>query len=136
MIIGILPLSSLSTDTSTDNAGFTPVAPAEPLAVWFGGKRHLARTIAARIKAIPHRCYAEPFCGMGGVFLRRRMRPKSEILNDINGEIVNLFRILRDHPDALAAGFDLCLASRAEFVRLLKTPLWPREVSLTRCLSG
>ena len=107
---------------STDNAGFTPVAPAEPLAPWFGGKRHLARTIAARIKAIPHRCYAEPFCGMGGVFLRRRMRPKSEILNDINGEIVNLFRILGDHPDALAAGFDLCLASRAEFVRLLKTP--------------
>ena len=69
---------------------------------------------------------AEPlapwFCGMGGVFLRRRLRPKSEILNDINGEIVNLFRILRDHPDALAGEFDVCLAARAEFERLLKTP--------------
>ena len=107
---------------STDNAGFTPVAPAEPLAPWLGGKKRLARTIAARIEATPHRCHAEPFCGMGGVFPRRRMRPKSEILNDINGEIVNLFRILRDHPDALIAGFDLLLASRAEFARMLKTP--------------
>ena len=115
-------MSSLSTDTSTNNAGFTPVAPAEPLAPWLGGKKRLARAITARIEATPHRCYAEPFCGMGGVFLRRRMRPKSEILNDINCEIVNLFRILRDHPDALTAGFDLPLASRAEFARLLKTP--------------
>ena len=114
-------MSSLSTDTSTNNAGFTPVAPAEPLAPWLGGKKRLARAIAARIEATSHRCYAEPFCGMGGVFLRRRMRPKSEILNDINCEIVNLFRILRDHPDALTAEFDLSLASRAEFARLLKT---------------
>ncbi len=59
---------------------------------------------------------------MGGIFLRRAKRPKSEILNDINGEIVNTFRIARDHPDALAAQFDLCLASREIFGRLLATP--------------
>ncbi len=59
---------------------------------------------------------------MGGIFLRRAKRPKSEILNDINGEIVNTFRIARDHPDALAAEFDPCLASREIFARLLATP--------------
>ncbi len=46
-------------------------AVAEPLAPWFGGKKHLAKRIIERIDAIPHRCYAEPFVGMGGVFLRR-----------------------------------------------------------------
>ena len=107
---------------STDESGMEPVQPATPLAPWAGGKKLLASRIIARIEAIPHRCYAEPFAGMGGVFLRRRSRPKSEILNDINGEIVNLYRILRDHPDALEAEFDLCLSARAEWERLLRVP--------------
>ena len=76
----------------------SPTGPAEPLAPWFGGKRWLAARIIERIEAIPHRCYAEPFVGMGGVFLRRARRPKSEIVNNANGEIVNLFRITRGHP--------------------------------------
>ncbi len=62
----------------------TPVQPAEPLAPWIGGKRNLAKAIVQRIEAMPHTCYAEPFCGMGGIFLRRPNRPRSEILNDIN----------------------------------------------------
>ena len=98
------------------------VDPAEPVAPWFGGKKHLAKRIVARIEAVPHQCYAEPFVGMGGVFLRRARRPKSEILNDINGDIVNLYRVMREHPDELARQFDLALASRAEFRRLLATP--------------
>ena len=104
------------------SADLQPVAPAEPLAPYFGGKKYLAKLIASRIAAIPHRCYAEPFAGMGGVFLRRGLKPKSEILNDINGEIVNLYRILRDHPGALEAAFDLALSSRAEYARLIATP--------------
>jgi len=104
------------------SGALAPIPPAEPVAPWFGGKKYLAKRIAARIAEVPHHCYAEPFAGMGGVFLRRDHRPKSEILNDINGEIVNLFRVLRDHPDALAAAFDLCLASRAEYARLLGVP--------------
>ncbi|MYA88799.1 MAG: DNA adenine methylase [Boseongicola sp. SB0662_bin_57] len=99
-----------------------PVDPVEPVAPWFGGKKNLASRIITRIEAIPHRCYAEPFAGMGGVFLRRRSRPKSEILNDINGEIVNLYRVLREHPDALEAEFALCLSSRDEWDRLLRVP--------------
>ena len=89
----------------------------EPLAPWLGGKKHLARTIIERIDAVPHQCYAEPFVGMGGVFLRRTTRPKSEIINDLNGEIVNLFRIVREHPEELARQFRWVLTSRQEFVR-------------------
>ena len=99
-----------------------PVEPAEPVAPWKGGKRNLARRIAARIEAVPHRCYAEPFCGMAGVFFRRRSKPKSEVLNDINAEIVNLFRIVREHPDELTRQFDWSVSSRTEFMRLLDIP--------------
>ena len=45
---------------------------ARPVAPWIGGKRNLARRICARIEATSHDTYAEPFVGMGGVFLRRR----------------------------------------------------------------
>ena len=97
-------------------------APAKPLAPWLGGKAYLARRIIERIEAIPHRCYAEPFVGMGGVFLRRAKRPPAEIVNDINGEIVNLFRVIREHPDELERQFRWVLASRREFRRLSDTP--------------
>ena len=97
-------------------------AAAEPVAPWFGGKKLLANRIIARIEATPHTCYGEPFAGMGGVFLRRTTRPKSEILNDANGEIVNLFRIMRDHGPELARQFDLCITAREEYIRLLATP--------------
>ena len=101
---------------------FTPVDPAEPVAPWLGGKRILAKRIIERIDAIPHKCYAEPFVGMGGVILRRASRPKSEIVNDLNGDIVNLFRVMREHPDELVRQFDWVVSSRAEFVRLLRVP--------------
>lgn len=92
---------------------------AEPIAPWFGGKKYLARAIIERIERIPHRCYAEPFVGMGGVFLRRTRKPKSEVINDRNGEIVNLFRVVREHADELARQFRWALSSRQEFRRLL-----------------
>ena len=98
------------------------VEPAEPIAAWFGGKKYLAKRIIERIETIPHRCYAEPFCGMAGVFLRRAKRPKSEILNDINREIVNLYRVVREHPDELVRQFHWVLSARAEFERLMDVP--------------
>lgn len=57
-----------------------PVEPVNPVAPWIGGKRNLARRIIQRINAIPHTLYAEPFVGMGGVFLRRAGMTDDEIL--------------------------------------------------------
>ena len=75
----------------------TPVRPAAPVASWLGGKSKLAKTLIARIKRIPHSTYIEPFVGLGGVFLRRTWKPRLEVMNDRNGEIINLFRILQRH---------------------------------------
>jgi DNA adenine methylase len=45
-----------------------PVSPTRPPAPYIGGKKMLAKRLVARINAVPHRLYAEPFVGMGGVF--------------------------------------------------------------------
>ncbi|MEM7073243.1 MAG: DNA adenine methylase [Pseudomonadota bacterium] len=97
------------------------VRPAKPVAPWIGGKSRLAKTIIARIEQQNHTCYAEPFVGMGGVFLRRIKRPKCEVINDLNGELINLFRIIQHHHEAFIELISWGLASREEFDRLLST---------------
>lgn len=94
---------------------------AYPMAPWIGGKQKLARQIAKRIDAMEYQCYAEPFCGMASVFFRRERRT-SELLNDINGDIVNLFRVTREHPDELMRQFEWMIASRSDHYRMQKTP--------------
>lgn len=94
------------------------VRPAAPVAPWMGGKKALHRTLIDRIEQIPHKTYVEPFVGMGGVFLRRHFRPKLEVANDLNGEIVNLFRILQRHYPQLLEVMRFQITSRREFERL------------------
>lgn len=96
----------------------SPVQPARPFAPYVGGKRSLARRITQLIEATPHESYAEPFVGMGGIFLRRKARPAGEIINDLSRDVSNVFRILQRHPGALLDQLDLQLASRDEFDRL------------------
>lgn len=97
------------------------VRPAAPVAPWLGGKKRLHPILIEKIEAIPHRSYIEPFVGMGGVFLRRRFRPRLEVANDRNGEIVNLFRILQRHLPQLMEVMRFGIASRRDFERLRET---------------
>lgn len=94
------------------------VEPLPGLAPWLGGKRQLAKLLTARIDRMPHRCYAEPFLGMGGVFLRRRRRAEAEAINDAHGEVANLFRIVQRHPEAMAEALAFAIAGRADFARM------------------
>ena len=93
-----------------------------PLAPYLGGKFRLSKRIVAKIEQIPHKIYAEPFVGMGGILLRRTKIPKAEVINDINGDLVNLYRIVQRYPDTLYKETEFLFASRQEFERLLKTP--------------
>lgn len=95
------------------------VRPVNPVAPYLGGKRNLASRLTAIIDAIPHGLYAEPFCGMGGVFLRRRRKPKVEVINDISTDVVTLFRILQRHYQQFLDVLKWQLASRSEFERLV-----------------
>lgn len=86
-----------------------------PALRWHGGKWRLAPWILGFFP--PHRVYCEPFGGAASVLLRKP-RSYAEIYNDLDEEVVNLFRVLRD--DALAPrlleALRLTPFARAEFV--------------------
>ncbi len=103
------------------NTPLKPVDPVSPVAPWLGGKRNLARRICAIIDATPHQTYAEAFVGMGGIFLRRRMRPRAEVINDYGRDVSNLFRILQRHYPQFIEMLRFQLTTRAEFERLVAT---------------
>lgn len=94
------------------------VRPVAPAAGYQGGKRNLARRICAIIEGVPHDGYAEPFVGMGGIFLRRSARPKVEVINDLSGDVATFFRVLQEHYPYFIDMLRWRVASRAEFQRL------------------
>ncbi|MGH1451867.1 MAG: DNA adenine methylase [Paracoccaceae bacterium] len=98
-----------------------PVDPTNPVAPWMGGKRNLAKRITALIDATPHGTYVEPFIGMGGIFLRRRMRARCEVINDLARDVANLFRILQRHYPQFLDTVRFQLTTRADFYRLVDT---------------
>ncbi len=65
---------------------------------YFGGKGHLARRIVALLP--PHECYVEPCVGAGAVFWWKPRAPL-ETINDLAGDVVQFYRVLRD-PVAFA----------------------------------
>ena len=97
------------------------IKPIDPVAPYVGGKRLLAKCIRQRIEAIPHDTYAEPFVGMGGVFLRRRERPRLEVVNDLSRDVITFFRILQRHYAPFIEIIKFGITSRAEFNRLVET---------------
>lgn len=98
------------------------VAPAAPVAPWLGGKRNLAKRICSLLDKTPCQTYAEPFVGMGGIFLRRTRKPKCEVINDYGRDIANLFRILQRHYPQFLDTLRFQLTVRAEFDRLVAVP--------------
>ncbi|WP_137681515.1 DNA adenine methylase [Aurantiacibacter suaedae] len=95
-----------------------PVAPVRPIAPYIGGKRNLAKRLAQRIGAIDHVTYAEVFVGMGGVFFRRDLRPKAEVINDWSEDVSTLFRVLQHHYAAFMDMIRYQITSRAGFEKL------------------
>ena len=107
---------------SSLNPTFTHVPQTRPVAPWMGGKRNLAKRICAILDADrDHTTYAEPFVGMGGIFLRRSSRPRSEVINDFGRDVANLFRILQRHYPQFLDVLRFQLTTRAEFYRLVET---------------
>ncbi len=90
-----------------------------PIIPWMGGKRRLAKHL---LPLFPnHVCYAEPFCGAAALFFMKRPSDV-EVINDINGDLVNLYRILKHHPEEFARQFKWALSSRQLFKWLQITP--------------
>ncbi len=96
----------------------TPVRPVRPPAAYIGGKSRLSKRLVQIIDLVPHETYAEPFLGMGGVFLRRERQPGAEVVNDWSKDVATLFRVLQRHYVAFLDMLRFQLTTRVEFERL------------------
>jgi DNA adenine methylase len=86
--------------------------PLKPPFTYFGGKLKLAERIAALLP--PHQHYIEPFAGSLSVLLAKPSAPM-ETVNDLDGSLMNFWRVLRDRPAELERVCALTPHSRAEY---------------------
>jgi DNA adenine methylase len=84
-----------------------------PMIRYHGGKWKLAPWIISHFPA--HRVFVEPFGGGGSVLLRKP-RSYAEIYNDLDSEVVNLFRVVRERGRELRHALELTPFARDEFV--------------------
>jgi len=86
---------------------------------YYGAKQKIATRI---IEALPpHNCWVEAFCGSAAITLFKEPA-QIEIINDVNGEIVNVFRQLRNRPKALIKAIALTPYAREEFLDVREKP--------------
>lgn len=90
-----------------------------PIIPWIGGKRRLAKHILPMFPE--HQCYAEPFCGAAALFFMKGPS-KTEVINDINGELINLYRVVQNHLEEFYRQFKHALVSRQIYEWLKITP--------------
>jgi DNA adenine methylase len=80
-----------------------------------GSKWTLAERIVREMP--PHKFYLEPFFGSGAVFFNKDPA-EYETINDLDGDVVNFFRVCREHPDELARAVNLTPFAREEFLSI------------------
>lgn len=93
--------------------------PSKPILRWQGSKTRLLKQIMPLIK--PHVCYCEPFFG-GGAVLFAKQPADVEVINDINGNLVALYRNLQFHLPALLGELDWMFSSRQNLHDFIKQP--------------
>ena len=89
-----------------------------PIIPWIGGKRRLADRLIRLFP--PHQCYVEPFAGAAAVFFAKQPSDV-EVLNDVNGELINLYRVVQHHLEEFVRQFKWALTSRQVFKWLQDT---------------
>ncbi|WP_428719150.1 DNA adenine methylase [Undibacterium curvum] len=92
---------------------------AMPIIPWIGGKRRLADQLIPNFP--PHKCYVEVFAGGAALYFMRQPADV-EVINDINGELVNLYRVVKNHLEEFVRQFKYALSSRDVFKWLQDTP--------------
>lgn len=79
---------------------------------YFGAKHRVANWIIETLP--PHSAWVEAFCGSAAVTLAKKPAD-IEVINDLDGQVVNLFRVLREQPDDLRRVLQLTPYAREEF---------------------
>ena len=92
-----------------DVSEFRPVKP--PFG-YYGAKQRIASHIVNFLP--PHHAWVEAFCGSAAITLAKKPAP-IEVINDLDGQVVNLFKQLRENRDALCEAVSLTPYAREEF---------------------
>ena len=92
------------------------IAPRRIAFSWYGGKFSHLSWLLPLLPKCHH--YCEPFGGSAAVLLNREPSPV-ETYNDLDGQVVNFFRVLREKRDRLILALSLTPYSREEFVRVV-----------------
>lgn len=71
----------------------------QPILKWVGGKRQLLNDILPLINKNSFETYVEPFVGGGAVLFS--LAPQKAVINDFNSELINLYTIIKNAPQAL-----------------------------------
>lgn len=87
---------------------------------WIGGKHYLANTIKAYLP-LKYKLYCEPFCGGASIFFKKSKSPL-EVINDINGDLINFYRCVKHHPQTLLEYIHAHPINREWFENDLKEP--------------
>lgn len=88
-----------------------------PVLKYPGSKWRLAPWICAHLS--PAMRYVEPYCGSAAVYLSLPWTPRHAVLNDRDGDLVTLFRVLRDDPAPLLRAVALTPWARGEYQDVL-----------------
>ena len=84
-----------------------------PIIPWMGSKRRLADRLIPLFP--PHECYVEVFAGGGALYFLRPLPAPVEVLNDINGDLVTLYRVVQNHLEEFVRQFKWARSSRQIF---------------------
>ena len=96
-----------------------------------GAKWRIAEWIIENM--IEHHSYVEPYFGSGAVFFNKQAS-NIETINDLDGEVVNFFEVIRDMPEKLAAKIYMTPYSRAVYENVYKEPCNYNQSKLDRAL--
>jgi DNA adenine methylase len=86
---------------------------------YVGGKNRFIEKILPLIPA--HTTYVEPFAGGAQVFFQKTPS-KVEVLNDLDGQLVNFYRVCQSHHEELLRHLRFMIVSREWYARLQQTP--------------
>jgi DNA adenine methylase len=96
---------------------------------WPGGKRNLLKTLLAAIP--PHEAYVEVFAGSAKLLFAKQPS-RWEILNDINDDLVNFFRVAKHRPSELAEQLEHDFIAAGRFSELKQSA--PRQQEIERAV--
>lgn len=104
-VLNLLPLSIIKTVNQNQNA--------KPFLKWAGGKTQLIPAIEShlpkKIDTIKDLTYVEPFIGSGALFFWfiQKFKVKKAVINDINSDLINVYKVIKEAPEKLIAHLKL-----------------------------